>query len=217
MKKKLIIFMPSIEGGGVEKNLFIISNYLAKKINNITLITASKKFKNKFESLNFVTPYFNIWDSFGRRVKYFICLLILFKIVIFNKNVLVFAFQANLYCIVFCKLFNIKVITRSNSSPSGWSKNKIKTFIYKKILNLSDQIIVNSLEFKKELKLKFNVRAKCIYNPLNKKEIETKSRHKFKFPFFNKEKNYLKIINVGRFVDQKDHFPLLTLDKFWKK
>ena len=30
MKKKLIIFMPSIEGGGVEKNLFIVSNYLAK-------------------------------------------------------------------------------------------------------------------------------------------------------------------------------------------
>ena len=33
-KKNLIIFMPSIEGGGVEKNLFIISNYLGKKIPN---------------------------------------------------------------------------------------------------------------------------------------------------------------------------------------
>ena len=32
MKKKLILFMPSIEGGGVEKNLYIIANYLAKKI-----------------------------------------------------------------------------------------------------------------------------------------------------------------------------------------
>ena len=37
-KKKLIIFMPAIEGGGVEKNLFIISNFLAKKISNITLV-----------------------------------------------------------------------------------------------------------------------------------------------------------------------------------
>ena len=37
--KKLIIFIPSIEDGGVEKNLFIISNYLIKKIENITLIT----------------------------------------------------------------------------------------------------------------------------------------------------------------------------------
>ena len=39
--------MPSIEGGGVEKNLFIISNYLTKKINDISLITISKRFKKK--------------------------------------------------------------------------------------------------------------------------------------------------------------------------
>jgi len=27
-KKKLVIFVPSIEDGGVEKNLFLITNYL---------------------------------------------------------------------------------------------------------------------------------------------------------------------------------------------
>ena len=43
--KKLIIFMPSIEGGGVEKNFFLISNYLAKKFENIYLITCIKKYK----------------------------------------------------------------------------------------------------------------------------------------------------------------------------
>ena len=32
--KKIIIFNPSIEDGGVEKNLFIISNYLANKISD---------------------------------------------------------------------------------------------------------------------------------------------------------------------------------------
>ena len=30
--KKILFFMPSIEGGGVEKNLFIVSNYFSKKI-----------------------------------------------------------------------------------------------------------------------------------------------------------------------------------------
>ena len=34
-QKEIVFFMPSIEGGGVEKNLFIISNYFASKINNI--------------------------------------------------------------------------------------------------------------------------------------------------------------------------------------
>ena len=36
---------------------------------------------------------------------------------------------------------------------------------------MADQIMVNSLEFKKELKKKCNVNAICIYNPLNTKEI----------------------------------------------
>ena len=40
--------MPSIEGGGVEKNLFIISNYLVDKIKDISLITISNSFKHKF-------------------------------------------------------------------------------------------------------------------------------------------------------------------------
>ena len=49
-KKKLIIFMPSIEDGGVEKNLFLISNYLSLKINSITLITFDNNQNRKFNS-----------------------------------------------------------------------------------------------------------------------------------------------------------------------
>ena len=48
-KKRLIIFMPSIDGGGVEKNLFIISNYLSKKIDNISLITFDSRFNKNFD------------------------------------------------------------------------------------------------------------------------------------------------------------------------
>ena len=31
MEKKILLFNPSIEGGGVEKNLFLISNFFIKK------------------------------------------------------------------------------------------------------------------------------------------------------------------------------------------
>ena len=44
-KKKLIIFNPSIEDGGVEKNLYIITNYLVKKFNNIQVISANPEKK----------------------------------------------------------------------------------------------------------------------------------------------------------------------------
>ena len=48
-RKRLIIFMPSTEGGGVEKNLFIISRYLVKKIKDISLITVSNSYRKKFD------------------------------------------------------------------------------------------------------------------------------------------------------------------------
>ena len=58
MNKKLIIFMPTIDyGGGVEKNFFIISNYLCKKLNHITVITLDKSAKTKLnKKINFICP-----------------------------------------------------------------------------------------------------------------------------------------------------------------
>ena len=67
--------------------------------------------------------------------------------------------------------------------------------------------MVNSIEFKKELKRNFNVESKVIYNPLNKEEIIRLSKKKINNTFF--KKNTLNIINVGRFTDQKDHLTLL--------
>ena len=127
MKKKLIIFMPSIEGGGVEKNLFIVTNYLVKKVPKVLLITASKKFKKKFsKSLTFISPYSNKWDYKSRRTKYLICLFLLLKEILKDRNQLVFAFQANIYCILICKLLGIKIITRSNSAQQDGLKIYLK-------------------------------------------------------------------------------------------
>ena len=207
--KKLIIFMPSIEGGGVEKNLFIIANFLSSKIKDLSLITASREFDHKFKNLKIIKPSFNYWANSKRKYKYLICLLELLRLIINKKNITVFAFQANLYCILLCKIFNKKIIIRSNSSPSGWSNNFIKKKIFTSILGLADRIIVNSLDFKKEFKLKFNINATCIYNPLNQSEIIKLSKKKVDFPFYKKNKDYLKIITVGRFTDQKDHLTLL--------
>ena len=215
-QKKIVFFMPSIEGGGVEKNLFIISNYFASKLDNIYLITASKKYSNKFsKKINLISPNSNIWDHFGRRVKYLICLFLLFKIFLKKKKIFVFCFQANIYCIILCKLLNVKVIVRSNSSPFGWSKNLIKNKIFQIILKKADKITANSKEFSKLLEKKFKVKVKSIYNPLNKKEIIKFSKLKSENIFTRKK--ILKIINVGRFVDQKDQITLLKAINLLKK
>ena len=214
IKKNLIIFIPSIEQGGVEKNLFLISNFLATKINKVKLITASNDRKH-FKKINIVRPKSKIWQNTSRYSKYFICLVILFKLFLKNRNYVVFAFQANLYCIILCKLFGIKIIVRSNTSSIGWSQNFIKKFFYKKILKIADQVIVNSNDFKKELKKSFSINAKCIFNPLNKNEIIKRSKEKLKFNFF--KTSSIKIINIARLTDQKDHLTLLNAMKRIKK
>ncbi len=208
MKKKLIIFMPSIEGGGVEKNLFLVSNYLSKKIDHVALITISKKYKKKFNSsIEFISLMSNYWDKLSRRKKYVLSIFLLIKEILKNKNVIVFAFQANIYCIIICKLFSIKVIARSNSAPAGWSKNIFKRLFFNFFLNLADNVMVNSIQFKRDLKKEFDVNATCIYNPLNYNEILKNSKKKSKKIFTNKRQ--LKILNIGRFTDQKDQITFL--------
>ena len=208
MKKRVLIFMPSIEEGGVEKNLFLVSNFLIKKFMKVSLITISKNYKKKFhKSIKFISLSSDIWNKYGRKFKYFLALILLIKEFLNNRNLIVFSFQANIYCIIVCKLFRVKVISRSNSAPDGWSKNWLKRNIFKIVLNLADKVMVNSKQFKKELKRHFNVDAICIYNPLNTKEIREKSKKKSLSIFKSKKK--IKILNIGRFTEQKDQMTLL--------
>lgn len=206
-KKNLIIFMPFIGGGGVEKNLFLISNYLSKKINKLAICTISNKFKKKFNSkIRFILPKRKYPNNLNIRIKYLICLYELFKHLKNNKNSVVLSFQANIYCIIVCKLLNIKVIVRSNSSPQGWYHNFVKKFIYKKIISLADKVIVNSLDFKKQMENKFKIKVVNIFNPLNITEIKKKAKYKINYNF---PRTSFKIINIGRLTDQKDQITLL--------
>lgn len=207
-KKRLIIFMPTIDGGGVEKNLFIVSNHLVKKINDISIITTSKSKVKKFnKDIKIIAPKRKFWENASRKLKYLISFFILINEILKNKEIVVFSFQANLYCVLLCKLFSVKIIIRSNFSPTGWSDNFYYKYLYKFFLKKADSIIVNSKEFKAEMKKKFDIETECILNPLNKKEIIKLSRKKVK-PIYSR-KSALKIINVGRLVYQKNQIILL--------
>jgi glycosyltransferase involved in cell wall biosynthesis len=208
MEKKLIIFIPSIEDGGVEKNLYLISNYLSDKLRSIEIITCNNNYKKKFSNkINIVSPNSKFFWNQKRWVKYIICLIILFYKIINDRKVLIFAFQANIYAVLIAKILNVKIITRSNSSPSGWSQNFLKNSLFKFLLKRSDSIIVNSLAFQKEFYSKFQISTNFIYNPFCKKLIEKKIKIKIKNKFF--KKNDLKIINVGRLTKQKDQITIL--------
>jgi glycosyltransferase involved in cell wall biosynthesis len=208
INNNIIIFNPSIEDGGVEKNLFIISNYLSKKLKNLSLITSDYKKKEFSKNIKIITHRFKLNKNAGRKLKYLLCLILLIREILLNKrNCLVLSFQANIYAIIICYLFNVKIISRSNSSPSGWSKNPIKNIIFKYFLKKADLIIVNSKDFKKEIDFKFNLNSKLIYNPFNFNLIKKKSNEKLKLSFFSKKT--LNIITVGRLTEQKDQITLI--------
>jgi glycosyltransferase involved in cell wall biosynthesis len=136
-----------------------------------------------------------------------VCLFILALNITRDRNVIVFAFQANIYAIFISKLLGIKIITRSNSAPQGWSNSYLKQIIFGFLLRRADSIIVNSLEFKKEMDKRYKVNTNFIYNPFDVEFIKKKLKINFNFNFYHQK--YIKIISIGRLTDQKDHLTLL--------
>ncbi len=213
-QKKLIIFFPSIEEGGVEKNLFVISDFLSKKIKNISIITSVP---NKIDNnkIKIIKSNLNIQNK-SRFIKNLFCSFLLMKEIIKNKKVIVISFQANLYATLITWFFGVNIICRANASIKGWLKNPIKKLIYKTIIKLSSKIIVNSKAMKSEFKKDLNLNSFLIYNPLDKKKILANSKKKINLSFFNNKK-YLKILNIGRLTDQKDQITLLKAANLLKR
>lgn len=215
MKKNLIIFNPSIEDGGVEKNLFIIANYLANKNYNITVISADINKKKKFNrNINFRYPKYIDFNNSGRYKKYFFCLIILAFELLANNQKIVFSFQANIYAIIITKILFKKIIVRLNTAPQGWGHGFIKNMIYKFFIIKADGIIVNSKRFKNEVKSKYKINSFLINNPFDFKKIRKLANQNIKFKF---PKNKLKLINVGRMTDQKDQILILKAINLIKK
>ena len=101
--KTPIIFCPSIEDGGVEKNLYLISNYLINKLKNLTIVTANKDKKKKFrKNIKFLAPLMNFNNS-SRRIKALICLFLIFNL-LFNYGLSV-SLLFNLISVLFSFLF----------------------------------------------------------------------------------------------------------------
>ncbi len=208
-EKNLIFFNPSIEGGGVEKNLFLLIKFISGKIKNCFLITANNEKDIKRKSrIHVICPSNSFWNKKSRILKTFISLIYLIKLCLIKKNVVIFSFQSNLYALIIAQILRKKIIIRSNASTAGYINNPIKRKIFSFFFSLADVVICNSNEFKKNLKKDLNIKSTLIYNPnYTKEEVSVLASKKVKNSFYNKK--YLNILNVGRLVKQKDQITLL--------
>ena len=207
MRKKIIFYIPSIEGGGVEKNLYLLIKYLPKQIGKIYIITANQK-KNNSRNIKYVCPNSNYWSKKNRTLKNMICIYLLIKN-FWSTKAVILSFQSNLTSIIISKILGFRVLIRLNTSLKKYLNNIFKRISFKFFYSLSDIIIVNSKFFKKELN-EINLKSYLIYN-LNIYEKKIK-----KLDFFKKYKG-LKILNIGRLTDQKDQLTLIKSLEILKK
>ena len=115
--KKLVIFIPSIEDGGVEKNLFLIANFFVKKNIDVNIITGNRDKKKFFDKrINFISPNSNFFNKKNRFYKTLYSFHLLLKFYLKNKNFMILSFQANIYAIFFSFFFRVDIITRSNTA-----------------------------------------------------------------------------------------------------
>ena len=213
--KKIIIFYPSFERGGVEIILLNLIDYFLKKKIKIILISnvPSKKLpknKNFFQ----IKPVYKKKSLFSDRINKAIEASKELSNILQNsesKETIVFSLQSSSIAILISKFYNHLVVVRNAEDPiysTIYGDNKLSSIlvIITKLLtyNFSDKIICNSIGSKISLqKLLFNKsKAISIYNPYLKKILKKKINYK---------KDYA--ITVGRLTKQKDHKTLVRAIK----
>ena len=213
-KKNLLFFYPSLEIGGLTKNLFSLINSLTQKNYNIIFLTFDNISENKVGSklysfndkIKVVTPKIRIKTN-SRFLKYIFCFFLLLKY-LYRKDSLLISFQSNVLAILASKITNSKIVIRCNTAPSKYITNFVKKFFFKIIYSQSDKILVTSRDFRVEMKKYFNLNSQIHRQSLDLEGIKIKSKNKINFKFFKDYKG-LKIINVGRLTYQKDIITLL--------
>tara|TARA_Y100000996_G_scaffold380596_1_gene334605 strand:+ start:1769 stop:2836 length:1068 start_codon:yes stop_codon:yes gene_type:complete len=207
VREKIIFYIPSIEGGGVEKNFFLLLKYLSKKIDKIYVITADKK-KSNLGQIIYISPNSNKWEKKGRFIKNLICIFLLIKN-FWSKKATILSFQSNISAVVISKLLGFRILIRLNTSLNKYLNNVFKRIIFRIFYSLSDRIIVNSKLFQKEL-LDMNLKSYLIYN------LQDSYKKRGKLKFFTGFKG-LKILNIARLTEQKDHLTLIKSLKILKE
>lgn len=216
MIEKILLYYPSFERGGAEKNLINIVNYFIKKKVRVLLFShkVNKRIflKNSYlkivksktiKSINFLPIRWNLAISAALNLNYFAKK--------FDRNSIIFSMQSHIPAIIIAKLNKKKIIIRNSEEPLGatyYADNKIIAFLVLGLkfifYNFSDQIIAISKKSQQSLKkiVFFKRKIILILNPylVNVHKIKKVEKRKKKFS----------ILSVGRITKQKNLYLLIN-------
>jgi len=218
MSQKIVFFYPSLENGGVTKNLVNIFEGCPYKNLELHLISSDNPITKKtlckyyFHTVKLKYNFFFLPGRFNSSINAMILLHQLLKK--FGKNTIVHSMQSNIAAILVCLFSKNKIIIRNSEDPISstiYSENlffSFFVFLLKIIFyNFSDKAITNSLGSKKSLGFFFydKKKIKTIYNPY----LKTINIKKYK-------KNNT-IVNIARLRKQKDHESLIRAFKIFNE
>jgi len=209
--KKIIVFYPSFERGGVEIVLINLINFFLKQKIEIVLITSNfkkKLIKNKLFNCKYikVAPFSFLPDRINKALSASRTLKNELK-KSEKKNTIVFSLQGSSLAIVIGKFFGFKIIVRNAEDVLGstiYSENKIQSLIVLMFklfsYNFADKIITNSKGSGNSIRKILLKKKKIypIYNPYLKKIYKNTINKRYNF-----------IISTGRLVKQKDFHNLI--------
>lgn len=204
-KKKLVIVIPSLRGGGAERVMVNILRNLDRKKFDIRLILIKKE--GPYVSL--VPDDVSVIDLNANRVRYALLKLIK-ELNTFKPDVILSTLgHLNLALLILKPLIkgSPRIVVREANTPSksmgelSTSKKKVFWYLYKKLYPKADLIIAQCKDMKKDIMNSFNIdegKIKYIYNPLDLALIESKMRQGN--PYNPKKINF---IATGRLTYQK--------------
>ena len=197
--KKVFIYIPNLNNSGPQNVMLNIASGLREKYNTVIIVNNIYKLNHTFDG-----------EIINLKSKYRYPVIRLIKYISKHQNITLLATQDCIITAAFAKLIlkhkNIKLISRpANHITCNYNelikknkyKHNISKIVYIESLKLSDKIIAQSDDIKKDLR-KYNINEdiRVIPNPVKEKKIIIKPEYSTR---------RLNIISVGRLSYQKGY------------
>ncbi len=180
--KKIIFYNPSFETGGVEKNILSFVEH-CNSLNYFPILITVDKISTQSKNFLYKTYPSKKFKLKSRFFKYIISFYYLIKLSL-NNNCIIISFQNNIFAVISSIITKSKIIIRLNTSPEKYVKSLFFKLFFKFFYRYADIILVNDIDFQKNIKNFFKLKSYVVHNFVDEKIIKKKSKEKIKRNFF---------------------------------